>query len=255
MVGRALADRYPRRNAVIGEMLFEVKDWRVHHAQHADRLMIKGINLQVRRGEVVGIAGLMGAGRTEFAMSVFGRAYGQKISGEARMHGEVIDISTVPKALAHRIAYVTEDRKALGLVLEDPIKQNISLGNLKAVSRREIIDEIAELKVAAGFRDRLKIKSAGVFQKVVELSGGNQQKVVLGKWLFTEPELLILDEPTRGIDVGAKYEIAKIINELAESGKAIILISSEMPELLGIADRIYVINEGAIAAEMPVAKA
>jgi len=255
MVGRPLDDRFPRRAAAIGDTLFEVRGWRVRDEQHAGRDKIKGVDLHVRSGEVVGIAGLMGSGRTEFAMSVFGRSYGAKVSGEALMRGRPVDLGTVRKALAQRIAYVTEDRKALGLVLEEPIMQNISLGNLKAVSRREVIDDMRELKVASGFRERLRIKSSGVFQKAVELSGGNQQKVVLGKWLFTEPDLLILDEPTRGIDVGAKYEIYRIINDLAESGKGIILISSEMPEILGMADRIYVMNDGAFAAEMPAAEA
>ena len=255
MVGRPLDDRFPKRNATIGETLFEVRGWRVQDEEHAARDKIKGVDLKVRAGEVVGIAGLMGSGRTEFAMSVFGRSYGAKVSGEAQMYGRPVDLGTVQKALAQRIAYVTEDRKALGLVLDEPIMQNISLGNLKAVSKREVIDDMKELKVATGFRERLRIKSAGVFQKAVELSGGNQQKVVLGKWLFTEPDLLILDEPTRGIDVGAKYEIYKIINDLAESGKGIILISSEMPEVLGMADRIYVMCEGAFAAEMPAAEA
>ncbi len=255
MVGRPLEDRFPKRNARIGEVLFEVRGWRVGDESHAGRDKIKGIDLSVRAGEVVGIAGLMGSGRTEFAMSVFGRSYGTKVTGEALMRGKPVDLSSVRRALAQRIAYVTEDRKALGLVLDEPIMQNISLGNLKAVSKREVIDDMRELKVATGFRERLRIKSAGVFQKAVELSGGNQQKVVLGKWLFTEPDLLILDEPTRGIDVGAKYEIYKIVNDLAEAGKAIILISSEMPEILGMADRIYVMNEGAIAAEMPAAGA
>jgi putative multiple sugar transport system ATP-binding protein len=255
MVGRAIEDRFPKRSATIGDTLFEVRNWRVQDERHAEREKIKGVNLKVRRGEVVGIAGLMGAGRTEFAMSVFGRSYGAKVSGEALMHGAPVDLGSVRKALAQRIAYVTEDRKALGLVLDEPILKNLTLGNLKAVSKREVIEDMKELKVATGFRQRLRIKSAGVMQKAVELSGGNQQKVVLGKWLFTEPELLILDEPTRGIDVGAKYEIYKIINELAESGKAILLISSEMPEILGMADRIYVMSEGAIAAEMPAAEA
>ena len=255
MVGREMADRYPRRTPDIGETVFEVRDWRVHHPQHADREVIKGVNLQVRRGEIVGIAGLMGAGRTEFAMSVFGRAWGQRISGEVRLHGKPIDVSTVGKAVAHGLAYVTEDRKGNGLVLAEDIQFNTSLARLEAVSRAGVIDDGREYSVAQGYREKLRIRCSGVGQKTVNLSGGNQQKVVLSKWLFTEPEVLILDEPTRGIDVGAKYEIYTLIAQLAAEGKCVIVISSEMPELLGLSDRIYVMNEGRFVAEMPVAEA
>lgn len=255
MVGREMADRYPRRTPHIGETVFEVRDWRVHHPQHVDREVIKGVNLQVRRGEIVGIAGLMGAGRTEFAMSVFGRAWGQRISGEVRLHGKPIDVSTVGKAVAHGLAYVTEDRKGNGLVLAEDIQFNTSLARLEAVSRAGIIDDGREYSVAQGYREKLRIRCSGVGQKTVNLSGGNQQKVVLSKWLFTEPEVLILDEPTRGIDVGAKYEIYTLIAQLAAEGKCVIVISSEMPELLGLSDRIYVMNEGRFVAEMPVAEA
>lgn len=255
MVGREMADRYPRRTPDIGETVFEVRDWRVHHPQHVDREVIKGVNLQVRRGEIVGIAGLMGAGRTEFAMSVFGRAWGQRISGEVRLHGKPIDVSTVGKAVAHGLAYVTEDRKGNGLVLAEDIQFNTSLARLEAVSRAGVIDDGREYSVAQGYREKLRIRCSGVGQKTVNLSGGNQQKVVLSKWLFTEPEVLILDEPTRGIDVGAKYEIYTLIAQLAAEGKCVIVISSEMPELLGLSDRIYVMNEGRFVAEMPVAEA
>lgn len=255
MVGREMADRYPRRTPVIGETVFEVRHWRVHHPQHADREVIKGVDLHVRRGEIVGIAGLMGAGRTEFAMSLFGRAWGQRISGEVRLNGQTIDVSTVQKAVAHGLAYVTEDRKGNGLVLSEAIQFNTSLANLPAVSRAGVIDAGREHQVAQGFRDKLRIRSSGVNQKTVNLSGGNQQKVVLSKWLFTDPEVLILDEPTRGIDVGAKFEIYTIIAQLAAQGKCVIVISSEMPELLGLSDRIYVMNDGRFVAEMPTAEA
>jgi putative multiple sugar transport system ATP-binding protein len=251
MVGREMADRYPQRTPRIGETVFEVRDWRVHHALHAEREQIKGVNLHVRRGEIVGIAGLMGAGRTEFAMSVFGRSYGQRISGTVLMHGKEVDVRSVEKAIAHGIAYVTEDRKGCGLVLDDDIRRNISLAHLKGVSRGGIVDEGEEFKVAIGYRRALNIRSPGVHQPVVNLSGGNQQKVVLAKWLFSKPELLILDEPTRGIDVGAKFEIYTIIDALAQEGKGILMISSEMPELLGLCDRIYVMNEGRFVAEFP----
>ena len=255
MVGRDLTDRYPEREAKLGETLLAVKGWSVYHPLHADRQMIKGVDLHVRAGEVVGIAGLMGAGRTEFAMSVFGKSYGQKITGTATMHGKPVDLATVPKAIAAGLAYVTEDRKSLGLVLIDSIQHNIPLAHLPGVARRGIIDEMRELGVAFDYRRKLNIRSSGVQQRTVNLSGGNQQKVVLSKWLFAEPEVLILDEPTRGIDVGAKYEIYTIINQLVAAGKGVIVISSEMPELLGMSDRIYVMNEGRFVAEMPAREA
>jgi putative multiple sugar transport system ATP-binding protein len=204
----------------------------------------------VKAGEVVGIAGLMGAGRTELAMSLFGRAYGQKITGEVLIHGSHADVSTIPRAMDAGLAYATEDRKTFGLVLIDHIKHNVTLANLGDVSRSSVIDENKELSVAQKYRKDLAIRCSSVFQTTVNLSGGNQQKVVLSKWLFSGPDVLILDEPTRGIDVGAKYEIYGIINQLAEAGKAVIVISSEMPELLGISDRIYVMNEGRFVAEM-----
>ncbi len=250
MVGRELTDRFPARHAKIGETIFEVKDWSVYHPLHADRQMIKGVNIHVKAGEVVGIAGLMGAGRTELAMSLFGRAYGQKITGEVVIHGKLADVSTIPKAMDAGLAYATEDRKTFGLVLIDHIKHNVTLANLGDVSRSSVIDETKELSVAQKYRKDLAIRCSSVFQTTVNLSGGNQQKVVLSKWLFSGPDILILDEPTRGIDVGAKYEIYGIINQLAEAGKAVIVISSEMPELLGISDRIYVMNEGRFVAEM-----
>jgi putative multiple sugar transport system ATP-binding protein len=255
MVGRELTDRYPPRDATIGEPIFELANWNVFHPQHADRQMIKNVSMHVRKGEVVGIAGLMGAGRTELAMSIFGRAYGQKISGEVKIHGKTVEVSTIPKAMNAGLAYATEDRKTYGLVLIDHIKHNVTLANLEDVSNRNIIDEIKELSTAQKYRKDLGIRCSSVFQTTVNLSGGNQQKVVLSKWLFSGPDVLILDEPTRGIDVRAKYEIYGIINQLAEAGKAVIVISSEMPELLGISDRIYVMNEGRFVAEMPAKEA
>jgi putative multiple sugar transport system ATP-binding protein len=255
MVGREMADRYPRRTPQIGAPVFEVKGWTVHHPIHAERQVVKGVDLNVRQGEIVGIAGLMGAGRTEFAMSLFGRSYGQRISGHVFKRGQQIDVSTIQKAVRHGIAYVTEDRKALGLVLNDEIRRNITLANLPAVSKLAVIDEGREYTVAKGFREQLNIRSSSVYQQVVNLSGGNQQKVVLSKWLFSQPQLLILDEPTRGIDVGAKYEIYTIIAALAAEGKCVIMISSEMPELLGMCDRIYVMNEGSFVGEFSAAEA
>jgi len=255
MVGRALNDRYPTRTPQIGEVVLEVKNWSVYHPQHRERQIIKNIDMTLRKGEVVGIAGLMGSGRTEFAMSLFGRSYGQKITGDVLMHGQKIDTSSVEKVVARGIAYATEDRKTYGLNLIDHIKHNITNANLRGVSRHGVVDDLHELDVANDYRQRTNIRSPNVYQLTGNLSGGNQQKVVLSKWLFANPEVLILDEPTRGIDVGAKYEIYTIINQLAAQGKAIVVISSEMPELLGITDRLYVMNEGRIVGEMPTSEA
>ncbi|RJF81056.1 sugar ABC transporter ATP-binding protein [Azospirillum cavernae] len=255
MVGREIADRYPKRTTTPGELLFEVKGWNADHPIHAGRRMVKDVSISVRRGEVVGIAGLMGAGRTEFAMSLFGGAYGQNISGKAYLHGREIDVSTIRRAMNSGLAYATEDRKHYGLVLDNDIRHNVSLANLTGVSKKGVIHHEREIEVANEYRRRLRIRCSSVFQETVNLSGGNQQKVVLSKWLFSDPQVLILDEPTRGIDVGAKYEIYTIVNQLVAEGRGVILISSEMPELLGIADRIYVMNEGAMVAEMPASDA
>ena len=255
MVGREMADRYPPRQPDIGATVFEVRNWRAHHPQHADREVIKGVDLSVRRGEIVGIAGLMGAGRTELAMSIFGKSWGQRISGQVLLNGQEIDVGTVEKAVRHGLAYVTEDRKGNGLVLNEDIQFNVSLANLGGISTATVMDHGREHQVAQDYRRKLRIRCSGVDQKTVNLSGGNQQKVVLGKWLFTNPEVLILDEPTRGIDVGAKYEIYTLIAQMAAEGKCVIVISSEMPELLGITDRIYVMNEGRFVAEMPTSEA
>jgi len=255
MVGRELGDRFPKRERHVGETVFEIRNWNVYHPIHVERQMVKGVNLTVRRGEIVGIAGLMGAGRTELAMSVFGGSYGKRIGGQVLLHGRQIDVSTVRSAITAGIAYVTEDRKALGLVLDDEVKRNISLVNLPRVARRGVINTGREFAVATDYRRQLKIRCADVFQRVVNLSGGNQQKIVLSKWLFSDPEVLILDEPTRGIDVGAKYEIHSIVGALASEGKCILRISSEMPELLGVCDRIYVMNDGAFVGEFTAAEA
>ncbi len=255
MVGREMADRYPHRAAQVGETVFEVRDWTVHHEEHEERQVIKGIDLSLRRGEIVGIAGLMGAGRTEFALSLFGRSYGRNVSGRVLMNGREIDTGTVQGCIDQGIAYVTEDRKVYGLVLDQTIAWNTTLANLREVSRHGVIDEGREYSAAERFRRKLAIRSPDVFARAVNLSGGNQQKVVLSKWLFSEPDVLILDEPTRGIDVGAKYEIYCIIAELAAAGKCVLMISSETSELMGMCDRICVLNEGRIVAEFPAAEA
>ena len=256
MVGRSLDDRYPEKVPhATDEVAMEVRGWTVHHPLHADRTVVKDVSFHVRRGEVLGIAGLMGAGRTELAMSLFGRSWGRDISGEVSIHGRPADLSSVRCAINAGLAYVTEDRKTYGLVLDDTIRRNVPLANLEAVADGGIVNTRREAEVAERYRKRLNIKSSGIEQETVNLSGGNQQKVVLSKWLFADPDILILDEPTRGIDVGAKFEIYTVIRDLAAQGKAIIVISSEMPELLGISDRLYVMNEGRFVGEMPTAEA
>jgi putative multiple sugar transport system ATP-binding protein len=255
MVNRDMAHRFPERTSGIGEPVLTIENWSVYHPRHADRQVIKNIDFEVRRGEVVGIAGLMGAGRTEFAMSIFGRAWGTHISGRVQLEGRDVDLSSVPAAIAAGLAYVTEDRKQFGLILADDVRKNITLASLSQVGPKGVIDDIAELKAASGYRARMRIRCLDVYQETGQLSGGNQQKVVLSKWLMTDPKVLILDEPTRGIDVGAKYEIYCIINELAEAGRGVVVISSELPELLGICDRICVMNDGAFVGEFSAAEA
>jgi putative multiple sugar transport system ATP-binding protein len=251
MVGRDLTHRFPPRESQIGDVIFEVREWNAYHPLHEDRKVSDNVNITVRKGEVVGISGLMGAGRTELAMSIFGQAYGRNISGTAYKHGKEIDVSSIDKAILNGLAYATEDRKAYGLVLIQEIKDNITLANLEGISKHGVVNEPKEMTVTGEYRDKLNIKSSSIRQLAVNLSGGNQQKVVLSKWLFASPDILILDEPTRGIDVGAKYEIYTIINQLASEGKGIIMISSELPEILGVCDRIYVMRRGKIVGEVP----
>ncbi len=255
MVNRDLAHRFPERKVKIGEPVLSVENWSVHHPVHPERQVIRNVDFSVRRGEVVGIAGLMGAGRTEFAMSLFGRSWGTHISGRIRLEGREVALPSVAAAIDAGLAYVTEDRKQLGLILADDVRKNITLASLDQIAPRRVIDDMAELKVASDYRNRMRIRCSDVYQETGQLSGGNQQKVVLSKWLMTDPRVLILDEPTRGIDVGAKYEIYCIINELAEAGRGVVVISSEMPELLGICDRICVMNDGAFVGEFAAADA
>ncbi len=255
MVGRELVDRFPKRESKLGDIALEVKNWNVYDPMIENKKVVKNLNINVRRGEVVGISGLMGAGRTEFAMSLFGKSYGRKITGQIFKDGKEISINDVKKAIDSGIAYVTEDRKSAGLILIDSIMKNITLSGLSKVSSHLITDENKEIKVAEEYRKKLGIKSSSILQNAGNLSGGNQQKVVLSKWIFTEPDILILDEPTRGIDVGAKYEIYTVINKLADEGKSIIMISSELPEILGMCDRIYVMNEGQIVGELDIEQA
>ena len=249
MVGREITDRFPKREPRIGGVSLEVRGWTVLHPDY-ERKVCDDINIKLRKGEVVGISGLMGAGRSEFAMSVFGRLYGRGITGEVFIDGRKVDLRDVPAAVKNKIAYVTEDRKTSGLILSNPIRVNITLADMARVSSRGMIDHDLEREMAGEYREILGVKCNDIEDNADSLSGGNQQKVLLAKWMFTEPDILILDEPTRGIDVGAKYEIYQFINKLVGDGKSVLMISSEMPELLGMCDRIYVMNEGRIIAEL-----
>ncbi|NBK93661.1 sugar ABC transporter ATP-binding protein [bacterium 1XD21-13] len=256
MVGRDLTDRFPKRaEKHIGEINLEVKDWTVYHPLYTERKVVDHVSMNVRKGEVVGISGLMGAGRTELAMSIFGKSYGTNISGVLKIAGKEVELKNAREAIRSKLAYVTEDRKGNGLILSNPIKINTTLANLDSISARGVIDKDKEYQVAVEYKEKLNTKCPTVEQNVGNLSGGNQQKVLLAKWMFADPDVLILDEPTRGIDVGAKYEIYCIINSLVAEGKSVIMISSELPEVLGMCDRIYVMNEGKMVGELEAEEA
>ena len=256
MVGRDLTDRFPKRTEKhIGDINLEVKDWTVYHPLYTERKVVDGVSMNVRKGEVVGISGLMGAGRTELAMSIFGKSYGTNISGTLKIAGQEVELKNVRDAIKRKLAYVTEDRKGNGLILSNPIKINTTLANLNSISARGVIDKDKEYQIAVEYKEKLNTKCPTVEQNVGNLSGGNQQKVLLAKWMFAVPDVLILDEPTRGIDVGAKYEIYCIINSLVAEGKSVIMISSELPEVLGMCDRIYVMNEGKMVGELEAEEA
>ncbi len=256
MVGRDLTDRFPKRTEKhIGDINLEVKDWTVYHPLYTERKVVDGVSMNVRKGEVVGISGLMGAGRTELAMSIFGKSYGTNISGTLKIAGQEVELKNVRDAIKRKLAYVTEDRKGNGLILSNPIKINTTLANLNSISARGVIDKDKEYQIAVEYKEKLNTKCPTVEQNVGNLSGGNQQKVLLAKWMFADPDVLILDEPTRGIDVGAKYEIYCIINSLVAEGKSVIMISSELPEVLGMCDRIYVMNEGKMVGELEAEEA
>lgn len=250
MVGRDITDRFPKRASKVGDVCFEVKDWCVDHPVFDGIKVCDNVNFNLRKGEVLGISGLMGAGRTELAMSIFGHSYGANISGQIFLNGKEIELPNVKSAISHKIAYVTEDRKGNGLILSQTITQNTVSAKPEKVSKHGIYNFDECRRVAQDSAKEMRTKCATVDEAVGNLSGGNMQKVLLGKWLFADPDILILDEPTRGIDVGAKYEIYCIINRMVAEGKSVILISSEMPEVLGMSDRIYVMNEGRMIAEM-----
>lgn len=255
MVGRDLDSLFPPRDPDIGDEILRVENWSVNHPGDPHRIVIDDVSFSVRSGEIVAIAGLMGAGRTELAMSIFGRSYGSKITGSVYKKGKRIDVDTVRRAIENGIAYATEDRKQHGLNLIGDIQENVSSVALRRLSRGGLLDQFRERKIADAYRYKMNVKAPDVRAITGNLSGGNQQKVVLSKWLFANPDVLILDEPTRGIDVGAKYEIYAIINELAASGKGVIVISSELPELMGISDRIYTIFEGSVTDCIPADQA
>ena len=256
MVGREITDRFPKRHDVkIGDINMEVDNWTVYHPLYPERKVVDDVSINVRKGEVVGIYGLMGAGRTELAMSIFGQSYGTGITGTLKLNGKEVTLKNPQEAIKNKIAYVTEDRKGNGLVLSNPIKINTTLANLDSISKHKVIDKDKEYQVAEKYRQMLKTKCPSVEQNVGNLSGGNQQKVLLAKWMFTEPDVLILDEPTRGIEVGAKYVIYCIINDLVAAGKSVIMISSELPEVLGMSDRIYIMNAAKIVGELKAEEA
>lgn len=251
MVGREITNIYPKRqNRNIGDVIFEARDWKVYD-YNVSRQLLKGVNLKLRRGEILGIAGLMGAGRTEFALSVFGNPKKYKVEGKIFKDGKEVRYANPKAAIADGFAYVSEDRKGQGLILGQDVKQNMSLSSLKEIfSKSWVIDQNKEVVVANNYKRDLRIKCPSVDVVIRTLSGGNQQKISLAKWMLTKPDILILDEPTRGIDVGAKYEIYTFMNQLVEQGMSIIMISSELPEVLGMSDRICVVSGGVIAGEM-----
>ena len=249
MVGRDLTNRFPPRESKVGEVSMEVRNWTVYHPLFTERKVVDDVSITLRKGEVVGVAGLIGAGRTELCKSVFGRAYGTKISGQLLIDGKEIYLSSVSEAIQSGLAYITEDRKGDGLVLSDSIKHNTTLARLDFVSEHGIVDVDREYQAADEYKKKLGVKAPSVEQTVGNLSGGNQQKVLIGKWMFAQPDIMMLDEPTRGIDVNAKYEIYCIINDLVAQGKSVLMVSSELPEILGMCDRIYVMCEGRIVGE------
>lgn len=256
MVGREMTERYPTRSRKVHEEIaLEVKNFTVYHELFTDRKVVDNVSLKLHKGEVVGIYGLIGAGRTELAMSIFGQAYGIKASGTVYKDGVELELNSVPDAIQANLAYVSEDRKGSGLILSNSIMHNITLPRMDFVSKKARIDKDLERNMADRYRQSLGIKTPTVEQLVENLSGGNQQKVLLGKWIFSQPDIMILDEPTRGVDVGAKYEIYQIINELVEQGKSALFISSELTEILGMCDRIYVMNQGRIIGEFPAQEA
>ena len=257
MVGREMTDRYPKRERRTGGGIsLEVRDWSVNHPVYTEKRVVNSVSFHVRKGEIVGFSGnLQGAGRTELARSIFGKSYGTSITGTLKVNGKEMRLKSEREAIEAGLAYLTEDRKENGLILMDTVARNNTLAHLEKVCNHGIIDVHKENKVAEEYKEKLRVKTPTIHQQVANLSGGNQQKVLLSKWMFADSDILMMDEPTRGIDVGAKYEIYSIMNDLVAQGKAVVMISSEMPELLGMCDRIYVMNEGELVAEFPAEEA
>ena len=255
MVGREINNIYPpRKHVPTQDVILEVKNWNARNPA-TGRDILKDVNIRVNRGEIVGLAGLIGSGRTEFALSIFGNPGKYQIHGDLYLDGSQRSFNHPEEAIRSGLSYVSEDRKGNGLILIQDVKQNISLANLKELTKSLVVDSNAEIMVANKYKTDLNIKTPTIEQKVSNLSGGNQQKVCLGKWLFVKPNILILDEPTRGIDVGAKYEIYTIMRDLVQQGMSIIMISSELPEILGMSDRIYIVASGRIAGELQAQEA
>ena len=255
MVGREIDNIYPpRQHQRSEEIVLEVKEWTAYDPA-VERVILRDNNFNVKRGEIVGFSGLMGSGRTELALSIFGNPAGYQVNGRLHVFGEEKQFSHPGDAIQAGIAYVSEDRKRNGLILIQDVRQNVTLANLREISKRGVIDENQEIQIANEYKGSLNIKTPSIEQTVSHLSGGNQQKVSLAKWLFVKPKILILDEPTRGIDVGAKFEIYTIMNQLVEQGMSIIMISSELPEVLGMSDRVYVVSGGEITGELDIEEA
>lgn len=250
MVGRDIPDIFPKRMSDPAEIMFETRAWNAFDPLDTNKQRLFDLDIKIKKGEIVGLAGLMGAGRTEFALSVFGKLYGSRVSGTVYKEGYPIDVTTVSSCIEHGIAYTTEDRKGAGLILSEDIKDNTVVVHLWELAENGIRNKQLEIKAAEEQVVKLNVRCSGLDQRAVNLSGGNQQKVVLAKWILSEPDILFLDEPTRGIDVGAKREIFIIMNNLVAQGKSILFISSELPELLGMCDRIYVMNEGRLVGEL-----
>lgn len=250
MVGRELTNRYPERVPEIGETVFEVKNWNANHPLYKDQKIVEDVSFNMKKGEIIGVAGLMGSGRTELAMSIFGKSYGHNIQGQLFKEGKEIELNSPIDAISHGLAYLSEDRKNSGLNLIQTIRENLSIASLDKISDKGVVDTGKEAQYAEHYKDLLNIKATGISQGVSSLSGGNQQKVALGKWLLSDSEILFLDEPTRGVDVGAKYEIYSVINDIVNQGKSVCIISSELPEILGMSDRIYTMSEGKFTGEV-----
>ncbi|MDR2702112.1 MAG: ATP-binding cassette domain-containing protein [Spirochaetaceae bacterium] len=246
MVGRDLTHRFPDRKSRPGDTIMEVRNWSVYHPDYHAIKVVDNASFCLKKGEILAFCGPMGAGRTELMMSIFGGSYGYRSEGELYINGKAAYLASSRAAMNNGLGYISEDRKGLGLILIQDIKTNISYSSLGQISRMGVVNNEQEILLAEKFRKDLNIRTPSINQITRNLSGGNQQKVVVSRSLAADPEIFIVDEPTRGIDVGAKTEIYNILNDLAAAGKSIIMVSSELPEALGMADRIYVMNEGKI---------